>query len=247
MASISLHGKTALITGAAKRIGRATALALAEQGMRIVIHYDHSAAEAEALRDAIVAGGGTAWTIQADLGKAEDYGALIDRTLTLTGGLDALVNNASVFPPATLDDVTFADLMTNMEINAWAPFVLSRDFARRVGHGSIVNLQDSRLAGYDWKHVSYIASKEVLALFTRMTALAYAPAITVNAVAPGLILPPPGEDERFLDKLAGTVPLQRHGDAEDIAEAVVYLLRSTFITGQVLYVDGGRHVREYHG
>ncbi|HOP79414.1 MAG TPA: SDR family oxidoreductase [Armatimonadota bacterium] len=240
-----MKGKTALITGAAKRIGRATALALADEGVNIAIHYNTSEGEAKNLALELESCGVKAWTIQADFDVQEQYETLIERTLELTGSLDILVNNASIFPFEKLEDVTLDSLIKNMEVNAWVPFVLSRSFKELVGKGKIINLEDSRTSGYDWSHIGYIMSKHVLAAFTRYTALAYAPDITVNAVAPGLILPPPGKDQSYLDRLVGTVPLKRHGEAEDIAEAVVFLAKSSFITGEVIYVDGGRHLKEY--
>ena len=240
-----LNGKTALITGAAKRIGRATALALADEGANIVVHYRGSADEATDLCRDLAERGVKAWPVQADFEKPEDCETLVDRAIQAAGPIEILINNASIFPPGTLQDVTFDDVVGSFRVNAWAPFALSRAFARRVGRGKIVNLLDSRVTGYDWSHVAYVWSKHVLAVMTRMTALEFAPDITVNAVAPGLILPPPGEDEGYLDRLKGTVPLKRRGDPEDVAEAVVFLLRSDFITGQVIYVDGGRHLKEY--
>ncbi|HOM70688.1 MAG TPA: SDR family oxidoreductase [Armatimonadota bacterium] len=245
MSKTEMKGKTALITGAAKRIGRATALALADEGVNIAIHYNTSEGEAKNLALELESCGVKAWTIQADFDVQEQYETLIERTLELTGSLDILVNNASIFPFEKLEDVTLDSLIKNMEVNAWVPFVLSRSFKELVGKGKIINLEDSRTSGYDWSHIGYIMSKHVLAAFTRYTALAYAPDITVNAVAPGLILPPPGKDQSYLDRLVGTVPLKRHGEAEDIAEAVVFLAKSSFITGEVIHVDGGRHLKEY--
>ena len=144
-----------------------------------------------------------------------------------------------------LDSVTLESVMDNLEVNAWAPFVLGRAFAGAVERGTIINLLDSRLSGYDWAHVGYFFSKQVLELMTRMMAVKFAPNITVNAVAPGLILPPPGEDARYLDQLIATVPLQAHGEPEDIADAIVFLAKSRYCTGEVIYVDGGRHLVEY--
>lgn len=239
-----LRGKTALITGAAKRLGRAIAIALAEEGASIVVHYRGSREEAEALCGELRARGVEAWSLQADLGQSEECEGLIARTLEAAGALDVLVNSASIFLPGTLKEMRLEDLARHMQVNAWAPLALSREFARRVGKGKIVNLLDTRISGYDWGHVAYTLSKQALWTLTRMMAVELAPAITVNAVAPGLILPPPGKDEAYLEALAGTVPLKRHGAANDVAEAVVYLLRSEFVTGQVLYVDGGRHLME---
>ena len=240
-----LKGKTALVTGGAKRIGRETALALASRGINVIIHFNRSESEALQLAAELKQAGVHAWTIQADFSRPDEYQNLIERAQQLAGSMDILVNNASIFPTDKLADLTWARLTTNIEVNAWVPFVLSRAFAQRVGRGKIVNLHDSRLKGYDWTHVGYILSKHVLAAMTQMMALEFAPDITVNAVAPGLILPPPGKDESYIENLVHTVPLKRHGGPQDIAEAIAFLVESDFITGNVIYVDGGRHLREY--
>jgi pteridine reductase len=240
-----LQGQTALITGAAKRIGREIAVALAEEGVNIVIHYRSSAEEADELCAQLTERRVRSWLVKADLENAEETETLIEQTLEIAGSLDILINSASIFFPSTLNDVSFEDLVQNMRVNAWAPFVLSREFARQVGRGKIVNLLDSRLNGYDWFHVAYFLSKHVFSVLTEMTALEFAPEITVNGVAPGLILPPPGKDESYLDPLVDTVPLKRHGSPRDIAETVIYLLKSDFVTGHVIQVDGGRHLLEW--
>lgn len=243
--------RTALVTGAGVRIGRATALALADAGFNVIVHYRRSEREASELCGAIASRGVRAWMLQADFDAPGEGGGdgleekLIDRAVGCSGSLELLVNNASTFPKDDLDSLTLAGLQTNLRVNAWAPFALSRAFARRVGRGRIVNLLDSRIVDADWTHVGYILSKHVLAALTRMTALAYAPDITVNGVAPGLILPPPGAPHEFLDERVGTVPLKRHGMAEEIARAVVFLAESEFVTGEVIFVDGGRHLQEY--
>lgn len=239
----SLDGKTALVTGAAKRIGRAIALALADEGANVVVHYNKSAAEAEALVGEIQARGVKAWAIKADLGVREEYEGLIPRAIEAAGSLDFLVNNASVFEPGGVGDLTFEDLLSTMETNAWAPLVLSREFARLARRGGIVNILDSHSAAHDRSHAAYILSKHMLHALTTMTALEFAPDVTVNAVAPGLILPPPGKDEAYLLKLAERLPLRRYGAPEDVADAVVFLLGNNFITGQFIYVDGGSHLR----
>jgi pteridine reductase len=241
----SLSGKTALVTGGALRLGAAIVHGLAGEGANVVLHYNRSHGPAEELAQKLEEAGTSAWTVKADLGKPEDVEALIPRSLELPGQLDILVNNASIFSPDALMEATFDDVVQNLRVNAWAPLALSRAFARHTQRGAIVNSLDTRVADYDWKHFSYIASKNVLELWTRMTALEFAPGIRVNAVAPGLILPPPGKDEAYLEAMQETVPLKRHGGAEDIVRAVIFLLQSEFVTGQVVYVDGGRHLREY--
>ena len=165
---MKLQGKTALITGAAKRIGRETALALADIGANVVIHFNRSDSEARGVAEELQLKGVKAWTIQADFRRPDEYQTLIERALQAAGGLDILINNASIFSSETLEDLTWSELSANIEVNSWVPFVLSREFAERMGRGNIVNLHDSRLKGYDWTHVGYIFSKHVLAAMTRM-------------------------------------------------------------------------------
>jgi NAD(P)-dependent dehydrogenase (short-subunit alcohol dehydrogenase family) len=239
-----LAGQTALITGAARRLGRAMALALADEGVNVVVHYNTSAAEAEQLCQQLAGRGVNACSVRADLAAADQHEPLIEKAQQAAGSLDILINNASIFPPGTLEDITFDDVAANLQVNAWAPFALSRAFARQAGRGKIVNLLDSKLTRYDWAHAAYYLSKHMLAVIARMTALEFAPDITVNAVAPGLILPPPGEDESYLERMGHMLPLKRHGSPSDVAEAALFLLRSDFITGQVIFVDGGAHLRE---
>ena len=245
MAQKMLEGKTALVTGGAKRIGRATVLALGAEGVDIVVH-DHQSlqGECEKLCGELGGLGVKSWIVPADFADPSGYQSLVGRAFEASGRLDILINNASVFSPDTLTDANFNEVVRQMQINAWAPFVLSREFARRAGQGKIVNVLDTRIAGFDFKHLSYIMSKHALYLLTRMTAVEFSPHISVNSVAPGLILPPGGKDESYLEALASTVPLRRHGDPRDVTDAVLFLLKSNFITGQVIFVDGGRHLME---
>ncbi len=244
-ANDKLKGKVALVTGASKRIGRALAIALAEEGVHIVAH-DRKNLEADTIKvcGEVVDCGAKSWRVMADLEKPEEYEMLIARALQAAGSLDILVNNASIFLPSTIMDVGFGDVVQHMQVNAWAPFVLSREFARLVNRGKIINLLDTRIRGYDGTHVAYVLSKQMFATLTMMCALEFAPGVSVNGVAPGLILPPAGKDEGYLEQLAKSMPLKRHGGPDDIADAVIYLLTSDFVTGQVIYVDGGRHLLE---
>lgn len=240
-----LKGKVALVTGASRRIGRALAMALAEEGVNIVAH-DRRDLEQETARvcDEVVGCGAKSWNVSADLEKPEEYETLVARAINTAGSLDILINNASIFQPSTLMDMGFNDLMRHIHVNAWSPLVLSREFSRLAGRGKIINLLDTKIIGYDLAHVAYILSKRMLADLTAMCAREFAPAITVNAVAPGLILPPAGKDENYLNTMSHAVPLKRHGEPDDIADAALYLLKSDFVTGQVVYVDGGRHLLE---
>ncbi len=239
-----LAGSTALVTGGARRIGRAVSLALASAGVNVVIHHRSSQGAAQALAEEIRRSGVKATTVQADLEQPSEAEALIAHARDLAGPIDILVNNASVFERDTLETAAFDRFIRNVKINAWAPFILTRAFARISGNGKVVNLLDTRIAGLDLSHAGYILSKQLLATLTRMAAVAFAPGVTVNAVAPGLILPPPGEDEGYLDRLARDLPLKRHGSPDDVALAVSFLLECRFVTGQVVFVDGGRHLLE---
>ncbi len=239
----SLAGRTALITGAARRLGRAMAMTLAQQGVRIVVHYHRSDQEAAFLCGEIREIGGSAWQVAGDLTDAGRTEAVFQEAAAQAGVIDILINNASSFEQDTLWDASEQSICRNLRIHALAPLVLARKFARQAQAGHIINLLDTRVTVYDREHASYHISKRVLLTLTRMLALELAPHIAVNAVAPGLILPPAGKDESHLEKLAHANPLQRYGKPEDVAQAVLFLLRSRFITGQVIYIDGGYHLK----
>ncbi|MCH7958525.1 MAG: SDR family oxidoreductase [Candidatus Hydrogenedentes bacterium] len=238
-----LAGKTALVTGGALRLGRAISSALAAQGVHVIVHYHSSKDAAESLADTLRKTDTQAWTVSANLESPEEAGSLVDRASELSGELDFIVNNASIFPRDTLEDLGTENLFRNLSVNALSPFMIARSFAARGGTGAIVNLLDARVLDYDREHVSYHLSKRMLLSLTRMMAAEFAPAVRVNAVAPGLILPPAGEDASYLDALADTNYLKRVGSPEDVCRAVLFLLASEFVTGQTLYVDGGRHMK----
>ena len=232
-----------LITGAAKRLGAQIAMTLAAQGMNLVLHYHHSREEVESLIERLRPAGIQVWTIKADLAWSDSVKALWEQSLQKAGAIDHLVNNASVFPEDTLNSMAIEDLFASLNVNTLAPFVLARAFAAQTRKGSVVNLLDTRMVDYDREHVAYHLSKRMLFTLTRMMAVEFAPLTRVNAVAPGLILPPEGKDMAYLESLSHTNPLNAIGSPDDVAEAVLFLLRSDFITGQVIFVDGGRHMR----
>jgi NAD(P)-dependent dehydrogenase (short-subunit alcohol dehydrogenase family) len=153
---------------------------LADRGINVIIHFNRADAEAPQLAAELQQKGVNAWTIQSDFRRPDEYQTLIQQAQQMAGGLDILINNASIFPAETLPDLSWPGLSANMEVNAWVPFVLSRTFAQQIGHGKIVNLHDSRLKGYDWTYAGYILSKHVLTAMTQMMALEFAPHITVN-------------------------------------------------------------------
>ncbi len=238
----SLKGKTALITGAAKRIGRFLTIELAKQGATVIIHYNTSEEKAHTLREEVVKHGAHAYLVRADLSDPTSGDTLINDAITQANHLDILINNASIFPTTNIQDVDITSLNHTITVNAWTPFSLCRRFAQKCGQGKIINFLDTRIIGYDFNRFPYYLSKSMLETLTRSLALKYAPRVTVNAIAPGLILPPEGKDLSYLERLKETVPLKRYGSASDIIDAVLFLLRSDFITGQIIYVDGGKHL-----
>lgn len=239
MNTTAIGGMTALVTGGTKRIGRAIATALADGGVNVVVHC-HRANDARELCDDLQTRGVKAWEIVADLEDSRQTEALLGEAVSIAGRIDILVNNASIFQPGTATDTSFAEVARHIQINAWAPFVLTREFARQTKRGKVVNLLDSRIAWHDSAHLAYSMSKRTLADLTHFMALEFAPDITVNAIAPGLILPPTGKDRHYLEKLAQSIPLKRHGNPADVSQAALYLLSSDFLTGQIIFVDGGQ-------
>jgi pteridine reductase len=241
---ITIKGKTALITGSAKRIGRACALKLAREGTDILIHYNTSEDEAEELARVIRMNGQKAWAIQQDLSYPESGEELMSKALSITKNIDYLVNSASLFPESTYKDVKESDFGANIQVNALSPFFLSRAFARESRSGEcIINFLDTRILDNDKQHLAYHISKRILFSLTRILSEELAPSIRVNAVAPGLVIPPPGESYEYLKKRIHTNPLNKIGTLDQVSESMLFLIKNTFITGQVLFVDGGRHLK----
>ncbi len=234
--------KTALVTGGAVRIGKAIVERLVAAGFGVVIHADRSLRAATRQAESIRRDGGLAWVVCGALDSETACRAVIESAYRLAGRLDVLVNNAAVFHKDGIATVTEAVLLTEMRINCFAPVLLTRYFAERSGIGCVINLLDRRIASHDVSCVPYVLSKTALAEFTRTAALALAPRIRVNGVAPGAVLPPPGRGIAHLHDSAGPVPLKRQVTPRDVAEAVVALVRAEAITGQILFVDGGQHL-----
>jgi pteridine reductase len=244
-----LHNRTFLITGAAQRLGHEIASSLAEQGSNIVIHYRSSEDEAKSFADELRKLNIKAFTIKANLESQEEAKGLIGRAWELAGPIDGLVNSASIFSKSSLLDFSAEELMQNIMVNSFAPLVLARSFVelnkkiKTEKRPVIINMLDTRIADYDREHAAYHISKRMLFTLTRMMALEFAPAVRVNAVAPGLILPPKGLEQSYLEQLKESNPLNDIGNPSQIADAVLFLIENEFITGQVIYVDGGRHLR----
>ena len=226
-----------LITGAAKRIGAGIAAGLAEDGHSVVIHYSRSADEAETLASELSEKGFMARAVQADLSTDAGIHGLIDAC----GPLAALINNASSFAYDAAHDFTLESLEANYRVNAAAPMLLARDFAAQaVGDDPcIINILDHKLDSLDPDYFSYTVAKAALGAATQMMALAYAPAVRVNAIGPGITLPSGPQSEARFEKVRERNPLKRNASVADLLRAVRFLIDTPSITGQMITIDGG--------
>lgn len=230
------------------RIGRAISEALALAGCNVVVHYNKSGPEAKSLVRMLIHDGVKAFAVRGDLASPKTCVRMLAEAWRVAGGIDILVNNAAVFHKDTIMSATDDKMESELAVNLVAPMTLSREFARRFrkagrkAGGRIINLLDRRIAFEDPDCVPYLISKKMLAEFTVAAAVEFAPAITVNGVAPGAVLPPPGKGKKHVKDLAGRIPLGRRPGPEDVANTVVFLASADSITGQILFVDGGQHL-----
>jgi pteridine reductase len=240
-----LGGRVALVTGAGRRVGRAIALALGASGMRVVVHYNGSAAGAQETARQIGARGGMATAMRADLSDVVAAERLIDAVVEDQGELAVLVNSAAVMLRTPVGETSAKDWDAMFALNVRAPYFLAQHAAPalRAARGCIVNIAD--LAAFEtWPaYVPHGITKAAVVQMTRGLAHALAPTIRVNAVAPGVVLLPDGWKEADGEHLRATTPLGRLGSPDDVAGAVLYLIGAEFVTGEVITVDGGRHVR----
>ena len=243
---MELRGRVALVTGAGRRLGRAMARALAERGMTLAIHHHASAAGADELRRKIVGRGGRATCFAADLADPAAAAELPRRVAAELGRLDVLVNSAAVMRRIPFEETTPAQYDELLDLNLKSVFFCSQGAAPalRAARGKIVNMAD--LSGVQpWPgFAAHSISKGGVVMLTRVLALALAPEVTVNAIAPGAVLVPEEYDAEERERLARSTPLGRLGDPADVTAALLYLLEGgDFVTGDVLTVDGGRHLR----
>jgi pteridine reductase len=243
----TLDGRWALVTGAARRIGAVLASTLHEAGANVVIHYHHSAADAEKLAaDLNARRAGSAFTASADVREVAELERMAKQVLERTGRLDVLVNNASNFYPTPLGTVTEEHWYDLMGSNLKAPLFLSQAVlpALRATRGVIINIVDVHAQRPLRDHVVYGAAKAGLAMLTRSLAKDLGPHVRVNGVSPGAIMwPEEGMSDQLRAAIIRQTALKRSGTPEDIAAAVLFLVRDApYVTGQILAVDGGRSV-----
>ena len=237
--------KVALVTGAAKRIGKSIALRLAENGWHVAIHYRKSAAKAEAVAAEVRLRGGKAVTVEADLMHEHEVEAIIPKVTEHLGPMSLLVNNASTFEMDKAETATRASWDKHIEANLRAPFVLSQAFARQFtkeSGGNIINMLDQRVWKLTPYFVSYTVAKMGLWTLTRTLALSYAPRIRVNGIGPGPTLPSPRQSDEQFAQQSAAMPLGHGASPREIARAVLFILDSPSMTGQMIALDGGEHL-----
>ncbi|MBW7836254.1 MAG: SDR family oxidoreductase [Sphingomonadales bacterium] len=235
----------ALVTGAAKRIGRTIALDLAGHGWNVAIHYRHSRAEAEEVVRAAKTFGVEAVAVGAELADEKAARALLPVAAEALGPITLLVNNAAIFEADEALSATRQSWDAHMETNLRAPFVLAQELMRQLPPavtGNIVNIIDQRVWRLTPKFMTYTLSKAGLWTLTQTMALALAPRVRVNAVGPGPVLPSPRQSAADFAAQAAALPLGRHTSPEEITRAVRFILESPSMTGQMIALDGGQHL-----
>jgi pteridine reductase len=243
---MELSGRTALVTGAGHRVGRAIAVALGAQKMRVAVHYNATADGAKETLREIEKAGGSGDTFGADLTNPDRLSELVAAVVKRFGALDVLVNSAAVMLRTPLGETDAAQWDDIMALNLRAPFLLSQAAAPHLkrAKGVIVNIAD--LAAFEtWPgYLVHGLSKSGIVYLTRALARVLAPEIRVGAVAPGTVLLPDGWTEADAERLRGTTPLQRNGSPDDVSNAVLFILGADYFTGDTIIVDGGRHIRK---
>jgi NAD(P)-dependent dehydrogenase (short-subunit alcohol dehydrogenase family) len=237
--------RAALVTGGARRIGRALSLSLAEAGYAVAIHHHQSRKEADALAAEIARAGGKAVALAADLADEAATAELLPQAAAVLGPIGCLVNNASIFENDTVATTTRDSWDRHLAVNLRAPFVLMQSFARHLPAemgGVVVNLLDERVWNLTPYFVSYTLSKAALWNLTQTMAMALAPRIRVNGIGPGPTLPSPRQSSRqFLDRCR-KMPLRRGTSPDEIAAALRFILAAPAMTGQMIALDGGEHL-----
>jgi NAD(P)-dependent dehydrogenase (short-subunit alcohol dehydrogenase family) len=236
---------TVLITGAAKRIGKALALDLGARGWNVAVHYSTSAKDAGDVVAAIEATGSKAIALDADLANAEATLALVGRAAAALGPVTCLINNASLFEKDMLPTLTVQSWDEHLDINLRAPALLTQAFAAQLpegASGNVINIIDQRVWNLTEHFFSYTISKAGLWAMTQSAALALAPRIRVNGIGPGPILPSSRQSQADFDRQCAATPLQRGSSPEEICDAVRYILKAPAMTGQMIALDGGSHL-----
>lgn len=232
----------ALITGGSKRIGKAISIKLAEMGFDLAIHYNRSRKEARELAQELKNNGTHADIFPCNLNDIAKTKNLIRDVTKSFPRLSVLINNASIFETDDLKKVTPSQFERNFNLHIRAPFLLTQSFASLCKKGQIINILDTNVGQQSTKHFTYLLSKKTLLHLTEMSAAALAPLIRVNGIAPGFILPPEKKSAGHLNRRVKNIPLKRKGSLQNITQTIQFLIENDYLTGQVIYADGGEHL-----
>lgn len=230
---------TAIITGGAVRIGRALAFHLADKGYQIALHYHRSVKDAEETLDRAREKGVRCEGYPCDLRDLEAVENLIGRVTADFSDVELLINAAANFIHANVEETTPDILSDSLHVNLMAPFLLMKEYKRRVNRGLIVNFVDERILRRVPAFAAYSVGKIGLSHLTHLAAIEWGETVRVNAIAPGLILPPVGGAPDYLERAAKNIPVRAHGSVADILRGLDYLLESPFVNGETLFIDGG--------
>lgn len=219
------------------------AIELALRGWNIAIHYNSSHKEARSLQQQIQAAGQRCGLFQADLSSPDEVELLLPRVQKELGSVSLLINNSSVFEQGMIDRTDHQKMERIFQINFFAPFILHRAMSLQKSKGHIINMLDTKISGNKGKYAAYTLSRKSLTDLTAMAALQFAPKIRVNGIAPGFILLPEDQPPEYADQLLPGIPLARKGECAEITGAMNFLINNEYITGQILYLDGGSHLK----
>ncbi|HIE64496.1 MAG: SDR family oxidoreductase [Nitrospira sp.] len=234
-------GKAALVTGGAGRLGKAMSLKLADLGYDIALQYNKAELQAEQTKEEITRKGVVCDIFKADFLVETDVEKLIQR-VNHVFDLKILINNTSEFIPSNISDIGIELFMKLLRINFLSAYTLTKSFTTTKQNGLVINMLDSKINKNTSKHFDYLLTKKFLKIFTEMAAMDLAPHFRVNAIAPGLILPPKEKEPGYLKGLSLHIPMKSTGTLKQIEDAMVFFVNNDFTTGQTLFIDGGEHL-----
>lgn len=244
---MELKNSFAIVTGAAKRVGKAIALTLAKRGVNIILHYNHSEKEAHETARLLEKEGVTVFCLQADMSQVTEIEHFVSQALEKAKRIDILVNCASQFKETPLREITEEDWDSHLNINLKGIFFLSKYVAEAMlqeGRGKIVNIIDAHISRPYLHYLPYLVSKSGLVGLTKCLARELAPHIQVNGISPGPVLVQPDWSQEMIQEIIDSVPLQHIGSPEDIAQGVLFCLEGTdFMTGTIIPIDGGQRLK----
>lgn len=239
-----MNSPAALITGAGTRLGSLFARHLATLGYDLALHCNTSVEGANQLAQDLRSTGRQCEVFKQDFTESFDADGFIASVVSRFANLECIINNASAYDAASAQDTGRELLETQFRVNFVTPFLLAGSFKRCVGRGQIINILDNKIAYHQYQYAAYLLSKKSLADFTRMAALEFAPAIRVNGIAPGVTLPGESRTDAYVNWRIEGIPLKKKGRDEQLTQALTYLLHNDFVTGQILFVDGGESVNQ---